>query len=243
MNKISSSIRREAQSFSFGAQAIDSRLPQGITRGALHEIYSDDCDGIVAIGFAILLALRSAPAKPIVLVRDERSVGAFGRLYGDGIVDLGGDPEKFVIIHTADALATLRSGADAVDCSEVGTVVVEPWQASPLFDLTASRRIALRAAKSGVLTLVVRIGTAPVPSTAATRWHVKSAQSAPFLAAAPGHSTFDIKLLRHRGGICGLDARVEWDRDQRSFRDAPNPRAVPAVAIGRTRNTRIRRAG
>jgi protein ImuA len=233
--------RAHVRSFCLGADSVDSRMPDGIAGGALHEVYGDDGDGVAAIGFAVLLALRADPAKPIVFVRDERSVRAFGRLYGSGVVELGGDPDRFVVVHTPDAREALRAAADAVTCSQIGSVIVEPWRTSPLFDLTASRRIALRAERSGVLTLVVRIGVDPAPSAAVTRWRLGSARSAPE-AVVPENSAFQINLLRHRGGISGLAAQVEWDRDQRSFRDAPNPRVVPAVAAGRTCDPDLRRA-
>ncbi len=93
---------RASRSFCLGADSIDSRMPDGIAGGALHEVYGGDDDGVAAIGFAVLLALRAHPAKPIVFVRDERSVRAFGRLHGSGVVELGGDPDRFIVVHTPE---------------------------------------------------------------------------------------------------------------------------------------------
>ena len=53
-----------------------------------------------------------------------------------------------------------------------------------------------------------------------------------FIANAPGHPAFDVTLLRHRGGIAGIEARLEWNRDRQSFDQTPLPGGVPAVAIG-----------
>lgn len=199
---------------------------------ALHEVYAGSADATTASGFALMLAIRAAKAKPIVVVRDDQCVRSAGRIYGNGVVDLGGDPEQLIIVHARDSLATLRAAGDAVACAAVGAVIVEPWAAAPGFDLTASRRIVLRAANSGVFTLIVRIGVEPSPSAAATRWHVRAAPSTPLEADAPGRPAFDITLLRHRGGIAEFNARVEWDRDDRQFCDAPLPGRVPAVAAG-----------
>ena len=58
-----------------------------------------------------------------------------------------------------------------------------------------------------------------MPSAAQTRWRIGAAPSRPLPANAPGFPSFDVSLLRHRGGIAEFDAQVEWDRDQRSFRD------------------------
>jgi protein ImuA len=146
-------------------------------------------------------------------------------------LELGLDPAGLILVETPDTLAALRAGADIVKCGQVGAVVIEPWGKAPLLDLTASRRLSMAAAASGVLTLVVRVEAAPMPSAAQTRWQVASAPSAPLPAEAPGHPAFDIALLRHRGGIAGFETRVEWNRDTRSF--APLPGGLPAVpAIG-----------
>ena len=59
-----------------------------------------------------------------------------------------------------------------------------------------------------------------MPSAAQTRWRIGAAPWRSLPANAPGFPLFDVSLLRHRGGIAEFDARVEWDRHQRSFRDA-----------------------
>src|SRR3546814_11674827 len=82
-------------------------------------------------------------------------------------------------------------------------------------DLTASRRLALAAEKSGTTLLLLRTGADPVPSAAQTRWSVASAPSRAFAANAPGTPTFDITLLRQRSGPSGTSWRLEWNRYQR----------------------------
>lgn len=242
MNIVRLSSPLVAAPVTLGAAEADRRLQRGLARGALHEIYAAEEDGAAAIGFSLLLALRAVRDEPIVVIRDDRGVKALGRLYGDGVAELGGDPARLIVVHTADALATLRAAADAAACPNVGAVVVAPWGAAPVFDLTASRRLALRAERARGLILIVRIGIDPSPSAAMTRWQVRGSPSSALAAGAPGHSAFEINLLRHRGGLAGFATRVEWDRDQRSFRDAPQPRAVPAVAAGRTGDAGERRA-
>lgn len=225
-----------------GALDVDRRLGGGLPLAALHEIYSEEDDAGAALGFTFLIALRVAAPRPIIIVRDERCVRAFGRLYGDGVAALGGDPSMIYVVHSVGTLQTLRAADDAVACPVAGAVIVEPWRTAAAYDLTASRRIALHAERSAGLALMVRIGVAPTPSAAATRWHVRDAPSSPLAANAPGHPAFDISLLRHRGGVAGFDARVEWNRDHRNFHDAPLSRAAPAVAVGRARSARELRA-
>lgn len=218
-----------------GSVHVDARLGSGLVRAALHEVFAaNPDDSSAAAGFVLLLALRGAASKPVIWVREDRVERGHGRLYAPGLVELGVDPAGILLVTGSDALAVLRAGADIVGCGAVGAVMIEPWGKAPVLDLTASRRLAMAAAQSGVLTLVLRSGADPGPSAATTRWRVSAAPSDMLAAQAPGHPAFDISLLRHRGGIAGFDARVEWDRDTKSFRDAALSGRVPATAPGRT---------
>jgi protein ImuA len=215
----------------FGIDTVDARLGGGLVRGALHEFYADTADdGSAAAAFAMMIAMRSGTSgKPVVWVRERRCVRQTGRLHAAGLVELGFDPDDLVLVDAQDTLAVLRAGEDSVKCGQVGVVVIEPWGKAPLLDLTASRRLAMAAAASGVLTLVLRADAQPMPSAAQTRWQITAAPSLPLAANAPGHPAFDIALLRHRSGISGFETRLEWNRDTRSF--APLSRGVPAVPV------------
>ena len=228
----------------FGAPRIDARLGGGLARAALHEIYAaGEENGSAAAGFALLIGLRAmTAARPLVWVQEERGERRGGRLHGPGFVELGADPDAVVVVTAPDLLALLRAGADVVQCAAVGVLILEPWGKAAALDLTASRRLALAAARSGVMTLVVRVGAEPVPSAAQTRWLVAAAPSRALAAGAPGLPVFDISLLRHRGGVAAFDTCVEWDRDRRAFRDAPVSGVVPALAAGGTRDPAARRA-
>ncbi len=203
-------------------------------RAHLHEFYAEGADSAAVAGFTLLLALRVMAGKPLVWVQEERCERRGGRLHGPGLVELGADPDAVVVVTAPDLQALLRAGSDIVNCDAVGVLILEPWGKATALDLTASRRLALAAARTGVMTLVVRADAEPAPSAAQTRWQVAAAPSQPLAASAPGLPAFDIRLLRHRSGVAGFDARVEWDRDRRAFRDAPVSGAVPAMAGGRT---------
>jgi protein ImuA len=226
-----------------GAVSTDARLAGGLCQAALHEVFAAaPADSAAAAGFAVLLALRASPSRPVFWIRDDRTIRETGRLDAGGLIDLGADPDAITLVHSRDTRGVLQAAADSVKCAGVGTVVIEPWGQAPEFDLTASRRIAFAAARSGVLTLVLRTAADPVPSAAATRWAVAAAPSRALAANAPGNPVFVISLLRHRGGITGFDARVEWDRDRRSFRDAPLSRGVSPLFVSGAGDARERRA-
>lgn len=228
-------VRVAGACLSFGPAWLDDRLGGGLAEAALHEIHAgSEADIGAATGFALLLALRCGRPGPLVWLRDDRA-RMNGRPYGLGLAGLGLDPARLLLVQAPDTLAVLRAGAEAVQCGAVGVVVIEPWGKSPALDLTATRRLALAAARSGVLTLLLRSGEAR-PSAAQSRWGVKAALSEALAANAPGHPAFDISLLRHRGGIAGFETRLEWNRDRRVFCRAAGealPGAVPAAAVQR----------
>lgn len=222
----------------FGAAAIDHLLGGGLVRGGLHEIFAADVeDGSAAIAFAAMLAVRATrDHKPLLWVREDRGVRNAGVLHAPGLIEIGCDPDRIVIVTARDTLGLLRAGVDSIKCGQAGAVVLEPWGKAAALDLTASRRLAMAAAASGVFTLVVRVEATPMPSAAQSRWQVSAASSIPLAANAPGHPAFDIALLRHRGGIAGFEARLEWNRDYRHF--APLSGSIPAPAAIRADQAR-----
>lgn len=219
-------------SVAFGAEPLDGRLGGGLARAALHEIYAATVsDAASAAAFALLLACRANRAKPIFWVREAKArLG--GKPYGHGLAELGISPEVLFLVNAPDTVAALRAGADITRCGAIGAVIIEPFGKAAALDLTASRRLSLAAAQSGVMTLLLRTDAEPIPSAAQTRWQVTSAPSMPLPANAPGHPAFDVTLLRHRGGIAGIEARLEWNRDRQSFDQSPLSGGLPAAASG-----------
>lgn len=233
--------RRSVEQISFGAPALDNRLGGGLAQAALHEVYADISDSASAAAFALLLAWRSNRNKPIFWVR-EKKARLDTRFYGHGVAELGLPPDMLFLVDAPDCIATLRAGADITRCGAVGAVIIEPVGKAPALDLTASRRLALAAGQTGVLTLLLRAGAEPVPSAAHTRWRVSSAPSTPFPANAPGLPAFNVTLLRHRGGVAGIEARLEWNRDRQAFDQTPLSGGVSAAVIGGTGQAIERRA-
>jgi protein ImuA len=233
------SLARVRPPVALGAEALDGRLGGGLAGAALHEIYGDDH---AAAAFGLLLAWRGSGAKPIFWVRERANTRFAAKLYSHGLAELGIPPGTLFLVDAPDTIAALRAGADIARCNAVGAVIIEPIGKAPSLDLTASRRLSLAAQRSGVMTLLIRTAIDPIPSAAHSRWRVASASSTPLAGNAPGFPAFDIKLLRHRGGIAGLEARLEWNRDRQSFDQTPLSGGAPAVAAGRTGQAVERRA-
>ncbi|MCF8708801.1 ImuA family protein [Rhizorhapis sp. SPR117] len=241
-----------AKRLSLDGAAADAWLGGGLRADGLHELYAAQAeDGVSATGFALLIAQLQCRArhKPLIWVREARSIAQTGMPYGPGLLDLGLKPDAITLLMLPDARAVLRAGLDSVRDGALGAVLIELVGRQPLFDLTASRRFALAAAETGTIALFTRSKAEPIPSAAHTRWEVANAPSRSLEAGSPGFPAFALTLLRHRGGRDGLHLILEWDRDTASFRQrdergdtAPLSCAQPAMAGGRTAGSGTARA-
>jgi len=229
-----------ANSFSLGAGAPGQA---GITlaRGALHEVQAAcGADLPAAAGFTLALALRAVPGERTILwVRQDAAEAEFGRPEALGLAALGCDPARLILVRAPDAVEVLRTAGDAVRCAGLGALIVEPFGEPKALDHTATRRLSLRAASSGVTGFLLRATARALPTAVATRWRVAPVVSAPWEADAPGAPAVAATLLRHRGGegarpVEGGTWKLEWDHEACSFRDlAPLSRAVVPVPAGR----------
>lgn len=174
------------------------------------------------------------PMRPIVWVRQDFLDAEAGRPDALGLSGFGLDPGRLILVRARDAEQALRAAGDAVRCPALGAVLLEPWGEPKALDLTATRRLALRARESGVTFVLLRMAARPSPSVAVTRWLVRPTLSNPHAATAPGAPAFLATLLRHRAGLNGQAWNLEWDHESRSFRDLPTlSRPVVSVPAGR----------
>jgi protein ImuA len=171
-------------------------------------------------------------------LRTEWAERRAGALHAPGLADLGLDVDTCIVGLVPDDVVLLRSAVDAARCPALGAVVIECWGAARPLDLTASRRLALAAEKSGVTLLLLRGEAAPAASAAETRWAVHAAPSRALDADAPGQTMFEVELQRRRGGPAGMRWCVEWNRDQACFRDPALSRPVVPLPARRAAGDR-----
>lgn len=220
-----------------GIDTLDAALAGGVAYGCVHELYAAEAaDGAAAAGFAMALAIGMTAGggnggRAVLWLRSHRAASLGGVFQGNGWAELGGAPGDGLLGVMPGTPELLRAAADALRCSALGAVVVEGWGRMSELDLTASRRLALAARKSGVPLFLLRIDAAPAPSAAQTRWHVCAAPSQALPGHSPGRPTFDITLLRQRSGPCGQSWRLEWDRARRIFREPALSGAVVSVPV------------
>jgi protein ImuA len=220
-----------------GVPALDAALGGGLAAAALHEIQAAGmADLAAATGFVLGLAARAAGRRAILWVRQDMLDGEAGRPHPPGLAELGLDPARLLMVRARDAQGVLRAGAEAARCAALGAVVIEPWGAPRLIDLTASRRLALAAEASGVTTLMLRNAAGQAASAARTRWRIEALPSRAREANAPGDPAFGIRLTRQRGGVGEGEWRVEWSRDRQSFQERPpgewQSHPVPVHQVG-----------
>ena len=217
-----------------GHDALDAALGGGLMVGRTHEFFAADAlDGASAAAFAALLALRTPGKAPLMWLRTVDAGRRTGHIYAPGIAELGGDPDRLLLVETADPKMLLACANDAVRCAGSAAVIVESWGSFPLLDLTAGRRLALGARDAGTTLLMLRLNAAPTASVAETRWSVAAAPSRALEADAPGAPAFDLELLRWRAGPAGTQWRLDWDSDEQAFRDAALSGAVLPLAARR----------
>src|ERR1700733_7922714 len=217
-----------------GHAEADATLQGGLALGAMHEVFAEaGRQGAVATGFVAGLAGRLTARRPLVWVRQDFTEIESGALSMSGLAELGLDPRLLVTVRAADVDAALRTAADALACDALGGVVLEVWGQARQLDLVASRKLTLAAQMSGVTALLLRVGAAPEPSTAETRWIVRAARSPPAISAW-GAPLFDAQLVRNRHGPVGRWI-MEWKCDECLFsKPAAYPQPVAAAPVHRS---------
>src|SRR5688500_12351835 len=107
--RIATGERPPRRRIATGHARLDLALGGGFARGRVHELFASEMDdGPSATGFAAMLALLAAgPGEPILWLRTEAAERLGGRLYGSGIIELGGDPDALVLGIAPNAKALL----------------------------------------------------------------------------------------------------------------------------------------
>ncbi|MDK9697658.1 MAG: hypothetical protein OEL76_14855 [Siculibacillus sp.] len=221
---------------SFGVEAIDRRLGAagGLALGALHEIACDESREAGAVtGVCVALLARLLAERPgrVLWITTAEARREAGRLDGPGLAALGLGPGRLVEVRAERPEEALWAFEEGLSCRGTAAVVAEvPGRAAAL-DLTATRRLALRArAGGGVLGLLLRVAGPAQTTAAATRWRVSAGASRILGGFAPGlgRPVFRLELEKNRDGRLG-SFEVEWSSHDRRFAFLPaHPGAVPA---------------
>lgn len=187
----------------------------------LHEVCASSPRHVPStLGFALGLS-GLTKARRLIWVYQRGAGPELGEPYGPGLKAWGLDPDGIVIVRASDPRALLGATEEALRSGAAEVVLVSSWGELRPYDLSASRRIAMAADKAGCRGVMICSQPPGGPTAARTRWSVMAASSAPLPVLAPGFPAVRARLLKSRKGTPPAEWIMEWDREQRTFRQAP----------------------
>jgi len=214
-----------------GHAGADACLGGGLKRAALHEVFAQPGHETAAAGFAAGLAARLAAGKNLLWIRQDYCALEFGELAATGLLELGLDPARVLLMRAAQAEDALRAALEALRCRALGAVAIELSGNPKCLDLTASRRLTLAAEENSVAALLLRFTARIEPGSAQTRWRVRAAPS-PSQEENWGQPRVEAELTRNRQGATGCWV-MEWSCDDGCFRECePADRGAVVSAAG-----------
>jgi protein ImuA len=227
------SPRRSGAVLPLGIADLDRQLGGGLRRNALHEIRAAetrDTSAASAFTTALLARLAAIDDRPVLLVLEEAAAREGGSPYGPGLGQLGLDPTRLVVVRTRRPEETLWVFEEGLRCAGLAAVLCELRGHPKTLDLTASRRLALRARDSGVMGLMLRQAAAAEPGAAQTRWRVapRPAASVDDFTEGIGRPAWRLDLERNRAGPTG-SFDLEWDHGALRFVIAADAPALPVA--------------
>lgn len=178
----------------------------------LCEVFCDHHDAAGA-GFVLARLMQTAsPQRPVMWVQDamsarETGVPSIRGLEGWGVPD---GMIRVCVRNAADLLWVVEEG---LRCSALSAVVAEVWGTPGALSFTATKRLVLSAASSGVPAYLLRVSASPSLSAAHERWRVSSLPSAPHPhdLKAPGDPRWSLDLFRARWQQRGM-WHAQYDR-------------------------------
>jgi protein ImuA len=147
--------------------------------------------------------------------------------YGPGLARFGLDPGRLLVVGVKKPGEALWVFEEGLRCAGLAAVVGEVWGNPAILDLTASRRLALRARDSGVTGVFLRPGGAAESGASCTRFEIapRPARDAEFFFGI-GLPSWRLALERNRLGPTGT-FDLEWNHAERLFREPARAAALP----------------
>lgn len=206
-----------------GAGSAPAGLLQ-VPPGTLSEVFADGKDESgAALGFSLAMArgLITENRPGLIVLQLVGEAQKMGLPYGPGLVHFGLPVDQLVFARPQTIVELLWAMEEAIACRAVAAVVADIGSFHKALDFTASRRLSLRTAASGVGTFIVRYAQQREASAARFRWKIAPALSGPppFDDRAPGPPRWRAVLERGRlqpgqpVGVEGEDYLVDWTKD------------------------------
>ena len=154
--------------------------------------------------FALALGIRWLAScdplrrqAPVLWCASAGDAAELGSPYGPGLVTLGIDPRRLIVVEPARASQALWAIEEGLKANALALVIGQ----LPSIGLTPARRLSLAAAAGRTPCLLLTHPRSPAVAATATRWRIAPAPSAPnpLDPEAPGAARFLVTLERCRG--------------------------------------------
>ena len=226
----------------FGIEAMDGVFDDGFPLHALHEVRCSPTRDIgAASGFLAGLLTAASVRRPgrIAWIRDPACAVDGGQLFPAGLAMFGLDPARLLMVRPADLKTALWAGDEAAKCKDLSAVVLQVKGNPARFDMTATRRLMLKAQGNGLFVAILRQGGEEEANGVATRWHVQARPSAPDpdLETGIGPLRLGLVLERNRNGRTG-HWTIAWNQQGQQFEHVPEDHVDrPAASADRPDGT------
>jgi protein ImuA len=201
-------------------------LEAGLPSGSLHELrcaHSRDAGALAGFALAMLNRMRNRAEKPVLWISAPFADTTNMSLFPQGLASLGIAPDRLVMVTPLSVKHALWAADEAAKCTDLAAVILHVEGHPGALDMTATRRLNLRASESGTTVLILRQSSEEEASAAISRWYIaphQSFQLAVHDARQPdegiGHTAFSVHLERNRQGATGA-ASVSWDHQIQGF--------------------------
>lgn len=167
--------------------------------------------------------------KPVLWVQNPTSAGEAGRLHAPGLFAFGLDPQQVITLTARSMQETLWALEEGLSCKGLGAVVGDIRGYSKALDLTATRRLALRAAEARVPVFFLKTSAPEEASAARSRWKVTPAPSRPLAdyQYGLGNAAWRLELTKNRDGPIGTWT-LEWNPHDQFFSLVTLPGTIPS---------------
>ncbi|MEH6726011.1 MAG: hypothetical protein V7703_07605 [Hyphomicrobiales bacterium] len=198
----------------------------GLPSGSLHELrcaHSRDAGALAGFALTLLSRMNTHAHKPVLWICAPFADTSNMTLFPQGLANLGVDPDRLVIVTPLSVKHALWAADEAAKCTDLAAVILHIEGHPGALDMTATRRLNLRASESGTSVVILRQSSKEEANAAITRWHIAprlSFQSQLHDGLKPdegiGHTAFSVHLERNRQGATGA-ASVTWNHQIRGF--------------------------
>lgn len=213
-----------------GVEGLDAALGGGLPKAALTEIQGlETRDGGVVAGFALALAAflrgKEKPVRPLLWIGTAEIFGEAGFPHAPGLASgFGLEPDALLFAEAPRLADALWIAEEAAALKALSAVILEVRGNPARLDLTATRRLQVRAQQAERPVFLLRQGGLPDPTAAPVRLLVAPAPSglretlSGPLPRSIGPPAFLVTLSKSRTAMTA-QFTLEWNADERAFFD------------------------